>query len=828
MIVALVVGLAAGVYARHQLRGSLPVLDGERPIGGLAAPVTIARDGFGIPTITASSRADAARALGFLHAQERFFQMDLQRRQAAGELAALFGRRALPADRAARLHRMRRVAQQAVAKTTPAYRAVLDAYAAGVNAGLAALDAPPFEYLVLGLRPAPWLPEDSMLTVLAMFNTLQGRQAAFEETFGAMYDVLPGPLYEFLTARGSEWDALVIGDRFPRPAVPGADVIDLRTRKHGELRNTEDHGKPGTHGNTGHGSTEGQGVASVLPCFSVSVLLCQEVDAEHTAGIGSNGWVVSGRHTATGAALVANDMHLAINVPIIWYRAVMSVPDPVSPGSMLRLAGVTLPGLPSLTVGSNGHIAWGFTNSGGDWSDLVVIEADPRQPGQYMTPDGPRGLDEFEETLQVAGGQSETLRVQWTIWGPVIGDDLRGRPLAQRWVAHDPEALASDLTEPERSRSVDEALVVFAGLGIPAQNLVVGDRDGHIGWTIAGPIPRRRGHDGARPTSWVDGARGWEGYLDSASQPRIVDPEVGRIWTANAPVVDGAMLATIGEGGYADGIRARLIRDRLLAVDRVTSADMLAVQLDDNALFHDRWRQLLLGVLTDDEAIRGAPGRSEFRRLVASTWTGRASIDSAAYRLVRTFRQVMLRELTEMINDLVRDADPDFDFGRANRSEGPLWQLVNARPPHLLNPRYRRWDDLMLAAVDRSIADLTGEGRDLAEATWGAYNRAMVTHPLTAALPLAGRWLNMPTDALAGDIYTPRAHSPRAGPSERIVVSPGREGEGIAHMPTGQSGHPLSPHYRDQHRAWVDGTPLPFLPGETAHTLVLVPADRPQ
>jgi penicillin amidase len=382
-----------------------------------------------------------------------------------------------------------------------------------------------------------------------------------------------------------------------------------------------------------------------------------------------------------------------------------------------------------------------------------------------------------------------------------------------------------DLTVPERALSVADALDGLAGLGIPGQNVVVGDRDGHIGWTIAGPIPRRRGHDGVRPTSWADGTKGWDGYLSSGEFPRIVDPPDGRIWTANAPVVDGAMLETIGEGGYADGIRARMIRDRLMTIDRATPADMLAVQLDDGALFHERWRTLVLAAL-GDEAVREGPYRLEFRRLVESTWTGRASPDSVAYRLVRSVRQVLVEEVFDAITAPVRDRDDEFDFSRSLRSEGPLWQLVTERPRHLLNPRYQSWDDQILAAIDETIADLTTEDRLLSQGAWGAFNRAQVRHPLAGALPLVGGWLNMPDDPLSGDIFTPRAHSPRTGPSERIVVSPGREEEGIAHMPTGQSGHPLSPYYADEHRAWVEGTASPFLPGPARHTLTLRPASE--
>jgi penicillin G amidase len=784
-----------GFYVQRQLQNSLPLTSGSAVLAGLRAPVTVDRDELGIPTIRAASRADAARALGFVHAQDRFFQMDLQRRQAAGELSALAGRRALELDRATRVHRFRHVSRQALARTAPDYRAILEAYADGVNAGLAALAAPPIEYHVLRVTPEPWKPEDSILTLLAMFNTLQGRQAQFELTFGALRDAFPPAMYAFLTARGSEWDAPITGGRFARPDVPSAAVFNLRER----LQAHRDLGASATADSAG------------------------ALSPEEAAGIGSNNWAVAGTHTVSGAALVANDMHLAIGVPNIWYRAVMAIPDPLSTGQGMRLAGVTLPGMPNLVVGSNGHVAWGFTNTGGDWSDLIVLERDPQNVERYLSPEGPRAITRLEEVIAVAADVPDTLVLRTTHWGPIIGTDHAGRDIVQRWVAHDPQLLASDITTPERARSVDEALHVVAGIGIPAQNFVVGDAQGNIGWTIAGPIPRRVGIDGSFPTSWADGTRGWQGYLTPAEFPRIVNPPSGRIWTANSAVVEGEMLAAIGEGGYADGIRARIIRDRLLALPHATPADMLSVQLDNSALFHERWRDLLLKTLSP-ATTQNAPLRAEFRQLVETTWTGRADSASVAYRLVRTFRSTVSRLVYGSVNAFVRRAARDFDFARANRAEGPLWQIVTTRPMHLLDPRFASWDTLLVSAVDESITELTASGAALRDQTWGAANRAIITHPLGTSIPLVGRWVNMPEDPLPGDIYTPRAHSPRAGPSERMAVEPGREEEGILHMPTGQSGHPLSPHRQDQHRAWLEGSPLPFLPGPSRTTLTLTPA----
>ncbi|MGQ0733124.1 MAG: penicillin acylase family protein [Acidobacteriota bacterium] len=804
LLIAAVIG--GGVLVRQRLVGSLPIMAGTVPIAGLEGPVTVDRDAFGVPVVTAASRLDAARALGFLHAQDRFFQMDLQRRQAAGELAALVGSRAIDADKTMRIHRFRAVSRRALAQASPHYRSVLDAYAGGVNAGLDALTTPPIEYFLLRTEPTPWMPEDSILTVLAMFNTLQGRQAQFEATFGTLAETMPAAMYDFLTARGSEWDAPVTGGRFTRPAIPSADVADLRQAPHVSA-------PPGDA--AAHLRVSGETCRSATPWSPC-------LTSEEAAGLGSNNWAVAGTHTASGAALVANDMHLAINVPNIWYRASLNFPDPVDPAQRMRLAGVTLPGLPSLVVGSNGFVAWGFTNTGGDWSDLIVLEPDPREPGRYLTPHGSRAIDTFDEPIGVSSGHTVAHQVRWSIWGPIVRRDHAGREIAQRWVAHDEGVLASDITAPERARSLEEALHVAAGIGIPAQNFVAGDLAGRVGWTIAGPIPRRVGFDGSQPTSWADGRRRWEGYLAAAAFPRMVDPSAGRLWTANAPVVEGDTLAVLGEGGYADGIRARVIRDRLRAIDRATTADMLAVQLDDSALFHERWRRLVLDVLTPD-ALQADARRAEFRRLVEMTWTGRADPSSVAYRLVRSFRSTLSRLVFAALTAPARRADPEFDYTRTLRSEGPLWQLVTERPAHLLGPAIASWQAQLLAAVDTTIAELTADGGRLADRTWGEFNRALVVHPLGGAVPLAGRWLNMPVEPLPGDIYAPRAHSPRAGPSERLVVSPGREEEGLLHMPTGQSGHPLSPHYGDQHRAWLSGQPLPLLPGPPTSRVTLVP-----
>lgn len=785
----ILVALAGGLWLRGRVEASLPQLSGERAVGGLSAPVTVERDALGVPTIRAANRADAARALGFLHAQERFFQMDLLRRSAAGELAEIVGPPALDGDRASRVHRFRTVARRVVERASPQDRQILAAYTEGVNAGLSALGERPFEYVLLRIDPAPWRPEDSILAVFAMFIDLHDEDGSDESDLGILHDTLPPEMFAFLAPPGTEWDAPIVGEPFAAPAIPGPEVFDLRKAP----------------------------APRTLPKAAALRRLLQEEDEE--LAVGSNNWAVAGTHTADGRALLADDMHLGIRVPNTWYRASIVRPD--GRGGSLRLTGVTLPGTPLVVVGSNGHVSWGFTNSYGDWTDLIVLETDPRQPDVYRTPGGPKRFEKVTETIRVKGGEDVALEVKETIWGPVLDTDHRGRPRAFAWTAHHPEGVNLGAAGLETARTLEEAMAAANRSGIPPQNFVVADATGRIGWTIMGQMPRRVGFSGRVPTSWADGSRRWDGWLAPEEMPRVVDPPSGRIWTANARVVDGEMLAKLGDGGYALGARARQIRDGLLAKEKVTPRDMLAIQLDDRAIFLERWRKLLLDTLTP-QAVAADPRRKELRRIVETNWTGRASVDSAAYRLVRSFRLNTVGQVFTALSGQGETPEEE-RFGPTNQFEAPLWRLVTERPIHLLDPRYQSWDEQLLAAVDQTTAFFTEGGRELASRTWGERNTTAIQHPLSGAVPLAGRWLDVPARQLPGDENMPRFQGSDGGASERLVVSPGNEEAGLFHMPVGQSGHPMSPHYQAGHEAWENGDPTPFLPGPAAHTLRLTP-----
>jgi len=292
VVLVLLGGFAAWFY--YELRASLPELDGEVVLAGLAGPVTVERDAHGVPTIRATTRVDVARATGYAHGQDRFFQMDLFRRQPAGELSELFGGAALEWDRGIRRHRFRARAQAAVAAEPDERRQILEAYAEGVNAGLGSRDAKPFEYLVLRSSPAPWRAEDSILVLYAMYVDLQDEIGGQESAYGVMRDLLPAPLYELLTPWGTEWDAPVAGEPLTVAEVPGPEVFDLRAQPPAEKA-----------------ADDAEDVAEAR---------LRGDDASEVFR-GSNNWAVSGEHTDDGRALLANDMHLGITAPGVFYRA---------------------------------------------------------------------------------------------------------------------------------------------------------------------------------------------------------------------------------------------------------------------------------------------------------------------------------------------------------------------------------------------------------------------------------------------------------------------------------------------------------------------------
>lgn len=763
------------------LRGSLPQYDGKTAVPGLTAAVSIDRDVLGSVTLQGANRLDLAQAMGYVHAQERFFEMDLMRRQAAGELAELFGPGAVAHDRKARPFRMRARAA-AVLQQLPAEQwQLLDAYRMGVNQGLGALTVRPFPYLLTQTGPAAWRNEDSILVIYAMFFTLTEENIYRELALSHMHAALPESVYQFLTQNAGVWDAPLIDEPFSLAQLPPAADLNLQT---------------------------------------LDERLFQDGDLNSEETPGSNSFAVSGA-LADGAAIVANDMHLTLRVPNVWFRSRLIYPDTAASGKIHDITGISLPGVPTIVTGSNRHIAWSFTNSHGDFSDWVRIQIDDQDNTRYLGATGWQPLQIVQETIRVRNAPDEMLTISETEWGPVIAQDHDKTPLALTWTALLPDAVNLQLVELETITNAAQAAEIAPKFGIPVQNFIVGDRAGDISWTLAGRIPARSpDYDAQIPADWTSAGTGWQGWLDPDDYPELHNPPSKRLWSANSRTVSGEQLELLGNGGFDLGARALQIRDRLFARERFDSDEMQAIQLDYRALLLTRWHQLLQTTL---ESANSNAAWIDALKTALSDWNGEASANSVAYRIVRTYRYEVMKTVLNGFAAPVRRQHAGFELPRLSQTELILWQLIEQRPQHLLPPQFKNWQELLLRCAQRSAQQMQQDG-GIAERNWGTQNAARIKHPLSQKLPgWISQWLDMPHDPLPGDHNMPRVQSPNFGASQRSIVAPGQEERGYFDMPGGQSGHPLSPYYGSGHANWVSGEPTPFLPGAAERQMKLIP-----
>lgn len=820
IIVATMIFGAEGCFV---FRRSLPAVEGERVLPGLSGEVRIERDANGIPTITGNNRLDVARTLGFLHGQDRFFQMDLFRRGAAGELAELLGGSVLELDTRVRRHDLRHVAEETVARLIPAERELLEVYADGVNAGLNSLRSRPPEYVLLGHTPRPWSPKDSILNLHAMGLFLSDPEGESEVELGILQRALTPAAFTFFVPRGTSWDAALDGSllraaRIPLPAEftapepTGTNTVRATLNRLNQLEVRLLGKQVGTRHN----------VLGYKPVGISSPTGSSDDDIETArAVLGSNAFVVSGNVTGTGSALVANDMHLQLRLPHLWYRArlVWDRDD----GRVVQLCGATLPGSPVLTIGSNGDVAWGFTASALDTSDVIDLERSPNHPGAYRMGDAWKPFGIRHEVFRVRGKRDVVMDVQTTEWGPVLVNTNRPGSQAVKWVMHSPEASNLGSMAFETARTAHELLEAAPHAGLPWLNVLAGDRQGHIGWTVAGYFPRRVGFDGVLPGSWADGQRRWDGWIPAGDYPRIEDPPGGRLWSANNRQTADPRYENLGRGTSVDlGARALQIRDGLRELNRADPASMLAIQLDDRALFLERWQKLLLTTL--DRSTSHVALRDQVRGYVTN-WGAHASTNSHGYRLVRAFRNGTLRLLFDPVAQLAKTTDPR-PVGLPSQFEEPAWTLLSQRPQHLLNRRFATFDALLEFAWQDVLTRFPEPPKPLATRTWGDRNVLQMHHPFSVGFKLLGHWLDAPSVELPGDIDMPRVQFEDIGASQRMAVSPGHEEDGYYHQPGGASGHFLSPYYLAGHQVWVNGEMSKFLPGESVHRTVLRPTFR--
>ena len=414
-LVLLALLLVAAIAGWWAMRGSLAQLDGELELPGLSAPVSVERDSLGAVTIHAANEEDAARALGYVHGQERFFEMDLLRRSAAGELSELFGSIALEKDKSIRVHRMRHRVRESLTSIAGDRMPMLKAYTEGVDVGLHDLHSRPWPYLLLGVEPEDWAPEDTGLAGYAMFFDLQDESNSRELALWRIRNVVPAALYKLIAADGTEWDAPLMGEPRGNVALPRADELDLRSL-------------PMPSDESGHGDSE-------------------------PAAPGSNNFAVDGTLTKDHRAILANDMHLQLRAPNIWFRARLIYSDAQAPDGKVDVSGFTLPGTPLVVVGSNGHVAWGFTNSYGDWADWFRAcdgnaGADGGPPACLKCFECAIGTVDSVEVIHVKDGPDLRLHVRETHQGdPVLFREPDNHVLSLFWVAHVPGSLNLGLAD---------------------------------------------------------------------------------------------------------------------------------------------------------------------------------------------------------------------------------------------------------------------------------------------------------------------------------------------------------------------------------------------
>ena len=766
----------------NPLTESLPRTDGTVEVDGLAGDVVITRDALGVPTISGKHLHDVIRAQGFVHAQERFFQMDLGRRYAAGELAELIGSEALNIDKQKRPLQMKAVAQQILDNASQSQHDQLAAYAAGVNAGLQDMQSPPVEYSFLKAQPREWQPIDSVLILLSFMDALHAT-LSFEESATVMSEALPQELSAFLIPLTSRFDSPVIADEDetsdyePQP-IPAADVFDVRNASSQETESFDD-------------------IAAAL--------------AEHNPIAGSNNWAVSAERSGVGRAIVANDPHLQLSVPGVWFRVELQIDNQNS------LSGVSLPGLPLIVIGSNAHVAWGFTNAPADFQDHVLVDVDPDDPSRYRTSRGWEHFESVEETIAIAGEKPQTISVRKSKWGPVVGSHHTGQPIALKWTALDASMVNLNLFDMLEAIDLDEAIATLRGWYGPAQNAIVADDSGRIGWVMTGYLPKRVGFTGRVSKCWADGNVGWDGPVDESLRPMLLDPPGGILFTANnrtVPVEQAMQLGTT----WRSGTRASRIGELLNATEQMDEGEHFQMQLDSRVAFYDFYQQLAMAIDPgDDPRLKLALKMIDVN---AGGWDGYAEVDARGLPLLIEFHLRLRAAIMSPIVIACRRVSPGFRYSWPLREE-PLRRILEEQPLNFLPRQFDSWDSFLAETWQVSVDHIIAREENGLDVTWGEINLAQIEHPAASAAGALARMLNMPADPQPGHRSAIRVSTPTFGASMRMVVSPGHEASGILHMPAGQSGHPMSHHYRDHHSAWANGQPLPFGAGEAKHKLIL-------
>lgn len=734
------------------LRTSLPQTTGTLTVAGLDGAVEIIRDGAGVPHIFATTDHDAILALGYVHAQDRLWQMEMNRRIGNGRLSEVLGTATLDIDKFQRTLGYARVVRQNYETLPQRAKDLLAAYAAGVNGWRAENHTLPPEFLILGVTFEPWTVYDSLVWAKMMAWDLAGD-----------YDL------ELLRAKLVE----AVGAERAAQLMPGYPTDGVTI------------------------------LAQAAPLDNAVALLKldSQLQLDFRLGgreVGSNNWVVSGQRTATGQPILADDPHLSTSIPSLWYLAEVQ-------GDKLHVTGATLPGLPAVVIGHNERIAWGVTNLNPDVQDLYQERINSANPNQYAVGDQWVDMAITEEPIYVKG-ETEPLRwaARWTRHGPLISDvSNTTTALAMRWTALDTEDATLDtfvgLNYAANWNEFREAFRDFVG---PSQNFVYADVEGNIGYLGPGRIPIRAKGNGTLPVpGWTDEYT-WQGWIPFEELPQALNPPAGYLATANNRVVGDAYPYLLSND-WAEPYRAQRIVQQLEAMSsggkRITLDDMAALHADQTSLEAKAMLPLLTRLTPQDERQRAALA-------YLSAWDGHASLDSIAATIYEAWQIALPRAL---FADNLRG---DLYDEMANRANGGF-VLNTLREPamatvwcdDLLTAPKESCDEIALQALDTALDDVTARlGSNMARWQWDKLHFLQYPHRPFSQVPVL-RWVFHRSIANGGNRYTvnvaptniKQAYDQTHSPSYRQLIDLSNLGQSRFSQTTGQSGNPLSPHYAD-------------------------------
>ncbi len=724
---------------------------------GLDGVVTVQRDQRSIPYIEAANDRDLYFVQGYVTASDRLWQMDLLRRVARGETAEIFGRSTLDEDKRWRRLGFARISEEALKFIDPELRAALDNYARGVNAYIASLDdaSLPVEFKILQYKPRPWTAADTIVIGKILAEALSSTYSG-DLMREAAKGIDPAKWAD-LNQKVTPYDVILFGSDKRAAAAGTPSLASSEVREHG---------------------------------FDTAIALMEE-DAEirerslRRVGLfaeglaASNNWVISGKRTADGKAILANDPHLLPSAPGIWYLTHLSTPT-------MRVAGVTFPGVPGIVLGHNDHIAWGATNVGPDVQDLYLETFNGK--GEYKTPDGWRPAAVRKEEIRFRASplspqlSTETIDVVETRHGPIILDSTE-RKYALRWTAFDPKN--SDFNafySLNRAKDWSGFKKALSDYGGATQNFVYADTSGNIGWYAAGKIPIRRTGDGALPYDGSTNAGDWTGFIPFAELPNLYNPPSGFIVTANQRIVGTDYKYQQLVRDFAAPWRARRLYDLLLQDTKATIASSIAAQ-------HDVYNIPLKMLAEDVVRLKAA---SPFHLQTIANWDGRMTPDSEAALIVNEIRMCAAQKLAMDNPNVPANAIRERILHWAVRENSARW-----RPSGI-----ESYASLLRGCSDQIPAAFTSRyGADAKNWVWGKTSFARFPHPLAVA-PLIGGQFITPRTPIAGSGQTPNVGS---YVSMRHVTSPGNWDTTHFTIPLGQSGDPKSQHYKDQFDMWNTG-----------------------